>query len=90
MVFQSKMISGIFTRKYNIMLEEFIDDFLSKNSVYGIVYDKRFYISSQIAVFIFGIEFQKTNTHHFYKFVEVVSMAGDDFMFRTNCLMKVI
>ena len=47
------------------------DEFLSKNSVYGIVYDKRFYISSQIAVFIFGIEFQKTNTHHFYKFVQL-------------------
>lgn len=70
---------GIFTRKYNIMLEEFIDEFLSKNSVYGLVYDKRFYISSQIALFIFGLDFQKNNTHHFYKFVELVSMAEDDF-----------
>ena len=70
---------GIFTRKYNAMLEEFIDGFLSKNGVYGIVYDKRFYISSQIALFIFGLEFQKNNTHDFYEFVELVSMAEDDF-----------
>ena len=68
--------SDLMTRQNNKALEHFIEEIIDDKHFFICNYDKIFYLSTLISVYIFGRAFQEQETLMFYQYAS--ALAGED------------
>lgn len=71
--------SDLLTRKMNVQLSYFLDNFFNDKYFFVILYDKRFYLATLLLLGLIGREYQQTIPLHFYEQAACLSYQSDDF-----------
>ena len=68
------------TKEYNDALEYFIDNVLDNKHFEICIYDKKFYLSTLLLLFLLGNEFQTQFPIQFYILAGELTFGGDDLL----------
>ena len=72
--------SDLMTKEYNDALEYFIDNVLDNKHFEICIYDKKFYLSTLLLLFLLGNEFQTQFPIQFYILAGELTFGGDDLL----------
>lgn len=72
--------SDLMTKEYNYALEYFIDNVLDDKHFEICIYDKKFYLSTLLLLFLLGNEFQTQFPIQFYILAGELTFGGDDLL----------
>ncbi len=72
--------SDLLTRANNKILDDFIEKFISKDNLLITIYDKKFFLVTNILVWLLGIPFKDKEPISFYKYCEFLIKVDDQFI----------
>lgn len=80
--------NDLLTRVNNKVLEEFIDEFIYGNHFYLNIYDKKYFLVSQMLIWLFGIQFRDTMFIKYHTFCELLHKLNDEFLIQYLIVTK--